>query len=75
MGKSTGSGGLAIWTHHVQKIDWIDDFVSASYRGPALKAHAGVSVEQIYNEAASRDVVVVGGDCSVSEFLIFFAKK
>ncbi|KIJ49487.1 hypothetical protein M422DRAFT_160609 [Sphaerobolus stellatus SS14] len=63
LGRSTGTGGLAVWLHYVQDIEWIDRFVSTSYDGPAIKAYAGVSVEQIYKAAAAKNHVVVGGCC------------
>ncbi|THU81964.1 FAD-binding domain-containing protein [Dendrothele bispora CBS 962.96] len=68
MGKSTGKGGLAIWTHYLRDIEWIDDFESISYRGPAFKASGGVSVEQLYDFAAERSRTVVGGDCPTVGF-------
>ncbi|KAK7453989.1 hypothetical protein VKT23_011501 [Stygiomarasmius scandens] len=63
LGKSTGKGGLAIWTRYLQDTEWIDDFESAAYRGPAIRASAGVSVNQMYDLAAEKGYAVVGGDC------------
>lgn len=66
MGKSTGHGALAIWTHFLTETEWISSYSSPLYQGPALKAHAGVSVLQIYEEAAARGYAVTGGACTVS---------
>lgn len=66
MGKSTGANALAIWTHFLQETHWIDDFVSPSYRGAAVKAQAGVTAETLYEQAHSRGYAVVGGECPVS---------
>ncbi|KAK0437656.1 FAD binding domain protein [Armillaria borealis] len=41
MGKSTGSGALAVWTHHLTETEWFDAFHSGSYHGPAVKMPAG----------------------------------
>ncbi|KAF5353726.1 hypothetical protein D9758_008616 [Tetrapyrgos nigripes] len=70
MGKSTGKGGLAIWTHYLQDMEWIADYDSeaAAYRGPAIRASAGVYVEQLYDFAAKNGRVVVGGDCPTVGF-------
>ncbi|KAK7442798.1 hypothetical protein VKT23_016043 [Stygiomarasmius scandens] len=68
MGKSTGKGGLAIWTHYLQEIELLEDFESDAYYGPAFKASAGISVEQMYDFAASTGYTVVGGDCPTVGF-------
>ncbi|KAF5352996.1 hypothetical protein D9758_007905 [Tetrapyrgos nigripes] len=70
MGKSTGKGGLAIWTHYLQDMEWIAEYDSedGAYRGPAIKASAGASVEQLYDFAAEKGSVVVGGDCPTVGF-------
>jgi FAD/FMN-containing dehydrogenase len=60
MGRSTGAGALAIWTHYlkgVEVIDWSD----AQYTGKAAKIAAGVQGFEI-SEATS-DVIVVTGEC------------
>lgn len=66
MGKSTGAGGLAIWTGNMKKTEWIPQFKSAGYCGPAVKVAAGVSVIQLYEEADARGFAVVAGACPVS---------
>ncbi|PBK79957.1 FAD binding domain protein [Armillaria gallica] len=63
MGKSTGSGALAVWTHHLTDTEWFDSFHSGSYRGPAVKMQAGVPIAQMYEEASARGFTIVGGDC------------
>ncbi|KAJ7510641.1 hypothetical protein B0H11DRAFT_1701228 [Mycena galericulata] len=63
MGKSTGANALSIWTHFLQETEWIDDFVSPSYRGVAVKAQAGVTAEILYEQANARGLAVVGGEC------------
>lgn len=65
MGKSTGAGGLAIWTGNLKKTSWMQHFKSSKYSGPAVKAQAGVSVLQMYEEADQHGLAVVGGDCPV----------
>ncbi|KAF5347957.1 hypothetical protein D9756_010213 [Leucocoprinus leucothites] len=63
MGKSTGAGGLAIWTGNLKQTTWMTHFNSPGYSGPAVKAQAGVSVLQMYQEAEPRGLTVVGGEC------------
>lgn len=65
MGKSTGSGALAVWTHHLTDTEWFDSFHSGPYRGPAVKMQAGVPIAQMYEEASARGFTIVGGDCPV----------
>ena len=61
-GKSTGAGGLAIWTHHldsIEIIDWSDDH----YTGKAIKLGAGVQGIDAYEAANAEGLAVVGGEC------------
>ena len=75
MGKSTGAGALAIWTGNLKQTTWMTNFKSAGYSGPAVKAQAGVSVVQMYEEADPRGFVVVGGECPVSVHMVFRPTK
>ncbi|KAI1395670.1 FAD binding domain protein [Hypoxylon fuscum] len=63
LGKSTGAGGLAIWTHHLKDIA-IRDYVSDAYTGKALTVGAGVQVREALAAAHTEGLVVVGGDSS-----------
>lgn len=65
MGKSTGANALAIWTHFLQKTHWIENFVSPSYHGVAVKAQAGVEASILYEQADRRGFAIVGGECPV----------
>ncbi|KAF2135655.1 uncharacterized protein K452DRAFT_293052 [Aplosporella prunicola CBS 121167] len=62
MGKSTGAGALAVWTHHMKKTEavWYN---STHYSGRAIRLGAGVQVEEAYEAAGRARAVVVGGDC------------
>ncbi|KAF5353331.1 hypothetical protein D9756_007823 [Leucocoprinus leucothites] len=68
MGKSTGAGGLAIWTGNLKQTTWMTHFNSPGYSGPAVKAQGGVSVLQMYQEAEPRGFTVVGGECPTVEW-------
>lgn len=61
-GRSTGAGGLAVWTHHLKAtevLDWSDDF----YRGKALRVGAGVQGFEAIEAASEAGLVVVTGEC------------
>jgi FAD/FMN-containing dehydrogenase len=62
LGKSTGSLALAIWTHHLKDIQFLD-FKSNYYYGKAVKLGAGVQFSEVYQTAKARGLVVVGGNC------------
>ena len=67
-GKSTGLGAVSIWTHNLKDIMFIDNYVDDSgYRGPAIKAAAGVQAFELYRFANERGVVVVAGEGQVSK--------
>jgi FAD/FMN-containing dehydrogenase len=64
-GKSTGAGALGIWTHHLKEIDYIANYKSSSYSGPAVKMGAGVQAHEIYEKANELGFTVVGGEGKV----------
>jgi FAD binding domain-containing protein len=66
LGKSTGAGALSIWTHHLKDVNFLANYESSSYRGPALKLGAGIEVADLYNAANKYGVTGVGGECKVS---------
>lgn len=60
LGKSTGAGAIALWTHHMKDIQ-ILDYESDHYTGKALKAGAGVKLIDAYKAAHNAGLVIVGG--------------
>ncbi|MCJ1356498.1 MAG: hypothetical protein MMC33_006493 [Icmadophila ericetorum] len=62
LGKSTGAGALAIWTHHLKDIS-IFDYKDAYYQGKAMKMGAGVQGFEAYKSADCHGLAVVGGEC------------
>lgn len=65
-GKSAGAGALSIWTHHLKEIEYLPDYRSPSYTGPAVKMGSGVQAQEIYAAAKQYGVTVVGGEGRVS---------
>jgi hypothetical protein len=62
-GKSTGFGAFSIWTHGLKDMQYIDNYVDDSgYKGPAIKAGAGVQAFELYKFANQRGVVAVAGE-------------
>lgn len=64
LGKSTGKGGLALWTHNLKSREFIEAYSSDFYKGPALKLGAGVQGFEAYETANSHGRTVVGGTCA-----------
>ncbi len=62
LGKSTGSGAIGIWTHHMKDIE-IVDFQSSYYSGKAMKMGAGVQGFEADQAAHAHGLSVVGGEC------------
>lgn len=62
LGKSTGAGSLAIWTHHLKSIHFLD-YESPHYTGKAIKMGAGVQGFEAYSAADKINFAVVGGEC------------
>ncbi|KAH9486298.1 FAD-linked oxidoreductase patO [Psilocybe cubensis] len=63
MGKSTGYGSLAIWTHHVKGMELIANYNTSYYSGPAVKGYAGTIVNELYSFTAEHGYLSVGGEC------------
>lgn len=61
-GKSTGAGALALWTHNLKDIMFLD-YQSSHYTGRAMKIGAGVQVWEALEAAHAQDLVVAGGQC------------
>lgn len=61
-GKSTGAGALAIWTHNLKSIDFID-YTGANYSGKAIKMGAGVQGFEAVGAAQKLGLTVTGGEC------------
>lgn len=65
-GKSVGFSALSIWTHGLKDIQWFDNYVDDSgYKGPAVKAGAGIQAYELYKAANDKGLVVVGGEGQV----------
>ncbi|KAJ7194348.1 hypothetical protein GGX14DRAFT_552786 [Mycena pura] len=62
LGRSTGAGALAVWTHYLKDIE-VTDWADASYTGKALKVGAGVQGFEAIEAAAAAGLVVVTGEC------------
>ncbi len=62
VGRSTGAGGLSIWTHHIKGTEYVD-YHDPHYDGPAFKLGAGVQGFEAYAAADKKGLVIVGGEC------------
>ncbi|KAE8156021.1 FAD/FMN-containing dehydrogenase [Aspergillus tamarii] len=62
LGKSTGAGAVAIWTHHLKDIEF-SDYKSSAYWGKAIKVGAGVQIFEANSAASKQGLIVVGGNC------------
>jgi hypothetical protein len=62
LGRSAGKGSLALWTHNLKKITFLD-YGSAKYHGPAVRVGAGVEGIDLVNAASKKHLRVVHGSC------------
>jgi FAD/FMN-containing dehydrogenase len=62
LGKSTGYGALAIWTHNIKSVTTLD-YSSKYYTGKAIRVGAGTQFFELYSAAKNAGLVVVGGSC------------
>ncbi|CAM1503621.1 Fc.00g012120.m01.CDS01 [Cosmosporella sp. VM-42] len=61
-GRSTGAGGLAIWTHEMNSAEYVD-YSDALYKGPAFKFGAGILGSQAVEAVNAKGLAVVSGEC------------
>ncbi|PPR04434.1 hypothetical protein CVT26_002263 [Gymnopilus dilepis] len=65
IGRSSGPGTLALWTHHLQNISLSRSFVpegcSSRESATAITIGAGQQFRSVYDFAAANNVTVVGG--------------
>jgi hypothetical protein len=66
--KSTGGGGLSIFTGLLRDVQFIPSFVArgGKYNGPAFKVGVAAEVGSLYEYAATLNLSVVGGIGRVS---------
>lgn len=64
--KSTGRGGLNIWTHHLKDSEFYPEYKAENYTGPAFKLAAGIQVLDANRLAKEHGVTLVGGEGIVS---------
>ncbi|KAJ2994638.1 hypothetical protein NUW58_g1502 [Xylaria curta] len=62
LGRSTGKGSLALWTHNLKEISFTN-YTSPQYTGPAIKIGAGVQAFEAYGAAYERGFRLTGGYC------------
>jgi hypothetical protein len=62
LGRSTGAGALAVWTHHLKSVGVVD-YAGPHYRGKALRVGAGVQGYEVMQAAHRAGLAVVGGEC------------
>ncbi|KAL4937006.1 hypothetical protein BDV06DRAFT_227371 [Aspergillus oleicola] len=61
LGKSTGTGGVAIWMHHIKNVEVLK-YNSPEYMGKAPKVGAGAQVFEALDAAQEHGLVVVAGN-------------
>lgn len=62
LGRSTGAGSIAVWTHYMKSTEVVN-YRDAYYTGKALKMGAGVQGFEAMAAAKASGLVVVGGEC------------
>ncbi|KAG8666631.1 hypothetical protein FPOAC2_11747 [Fusarium poae] len=61
-GRSAGAGALSLWMHRFKSIEYIENYKTTSYSGPAMKVAAGVISSELYEAADKYGATVVGGE-------------
>ena len=66
LGRSSGEGSFAIWTHNLKGRKWHDAFIPANAPSkvggvPAVTLQAGEQWLDVYRDAAAHNLTIVGG--------------
>lgn len=61
-GKSTGAGGLGVWTHHLKSFEVLD-YRSSFYTGKAVEMGAGMQAGEAAELAFKQGLTLVAGVC------------
>jgi len=67
LGKSVGAGSLAIWTHNLKNIQFLD-YKSPHYTRKAYKIGAGVQGHEALEAAQKVGLTVTSGECTTVGF-------
>ncbi|TVY80870.1 FAD-linked oxidoreductase ZEB1 [Lachnellula suecica] len=64
LGKSGGAGALSIWTHYLNSIQYLPNFIDdvMSYSGPAFRVESGAITRDLYQAAEDHSLLLVGGE-------------
>ena len=57
VGRSTGAGGLAVWTHYLKGVE-VKEWSDADYAGKAVKIAAGAQGLEVLEAASAAGLVV-----------------
>ncbi|KAI1131762.1 hypothetical protein F5Y10DRAFT_233043 [Nemania abortiva] len=63
LGRSAGHGSLALWTHNLKGISFVN-YTDREYSGPAARVGAGVEGSELLAAAASAGYRVIVGECA-----------
>ena len=59
--KSTGGGGLSIFTNYLRDIRYLPKYSRAKYSGPALRVGVGAELGSLYDYSDALNLTIVGG--------------
>ncbi|KAL1595960.1 hypothetical protein SLS60_009650 [Paraconiothyrium brasiliense] len=63
LGRSTGKGGLSLWTHNLKNIEFLDTYTNSNYTGSAVKMGAGVQGYDVLAAGEQNKKQIVAGYC------------
>ncbi len=63
--KSTGRGGLNVWTHYLKDSEFYPEYKAEGYTGPAFKLGAGIQVYEANLLSKKHNVTLIGGEGKV----------
>ncbi|KAF3766639.1 FAD binding domain-containing protein [Cryphonectria parasitica EP155] len=66
LGKSTGSGALALWTYSLKSTEIISNYTGPQYSGPAIKLGAGVIAGEAYEVVQEAGYRMVAPECGLT---------
>jgi len=64
-GRSSGSGSLSVWVHHLKSFEYLPKYTLGQYTGMAVRVGAGVEAWEMFNHMGANNITVPAPCCTV----------
>ncbi|KAK4195981.1 hypothetical protein QBC40DRAFT_235260 [Triangularia verruculosa] len=58
LGRSNGYGSISVWTHHLKGVEYVPNFKTSQYQGPAVRLGAGTETWEANNAMIAQNFTI-----------------